>query len=496
VIKQFLPLQQGTGNRERASALFRQEALRLQELGHHAQMPALLGALEQAEQQYLVQTFIDGPNLAQALADEGAWSEAQILQLLDELLPILEFTHAHQVIHRDSKPANIIRQTADQTLFLVDLGAAKYATGTALAQTGTVIGSAEYTAPEQARGKAVFVSDIYSLGVTCIHLLTEMSPFDLFDNANGRWVWRTYLKEPLTNLQLGRILDKILQAATNQRYQSIQALQLDLAALHSPEQRFLRSLPSEQASVDQLSRAAQSEAAVQARHPVPQRRVEPSGAVRSSQSAASERSLTGIQTVGLIGLLALALIPYTVWALWGERPASQFSTAKPSPPAALVPPRSRGTLPNLRPQFTQLVSPVRTLRVDRGLTSLALSPKGSFLASGSLGAIHLWQLGDRNWNRTLLTPEVWIGAVAISPDGRILVSTTDKGEIQLRDLPSGNLLRSLNDLTKAIAISPDGQTLASGSSGPDTVYQVMASSQRYFKPDATGASRDCFSGCL
>jgi serine/threonine protein kinase len=58
---------------------------------------------------------------------------------------------------------------------------AKFATGTALLKTGTTIGSPEYVAPEQARGKAVFASNLYSLGVTCVHMLTQLSPFDLFD---------------------------------------------------------------------------------------------------------------------------------------------------------------------------------------------------------------------------------------------------------------------------------------------------------------------------
>ena len=91
VVKQFWPQQQGTNNLAHASALFRQEALRLQALGQHAQIPTLLDYLEKGGQQYLVQTFIDGPNLAQALTENGAFSEAQILTLLDELLPVLAF---------------------------------------------------------------------------------------------------------------------------------------------------------------------------------------------------------------------------------------------------------------------------------------------------------------------------------------------------------------------------------------------------------------------
>jgi serine/threonine protein kinase len=227
VIKQFFPQALGTDSRDKAAELFRQEALRLKELGSHAQIPNLLEFLEQEGQQYLIQEFIDGRNLEQELAEQGRFSAAQIRQLLNDLLPVLQFIHDRQVIHRDIKPANIIRRSADQKLVLVDLGAAKYATGTALAKTGTVIGSAEFTAPEQTRGKAVFASDLYSLGATCIHLLTQLSPFDLFDSSDDRWVWRDYLSHPVSQ-SLGQILDKMLQSGTKRRYQSAEQVLQDL----------------------------------------------------------------------------------------------------------------------------------------------------------------------------------------------------------------------------------------------------------------------------
>ncbi|NJL22199.1 MAG: serine/threonine protein kinase [Leptolyngbyaceae cyanobacterium SM1_3_5] len=218
VIKQFFPAAKGN---PKAAELFRQEALRLKQLGHHPQIPNLLDYLEQDGQQYLIQEFIDGQNLEQELSDRGAFSELEIRQLLLDLLPVLQFMHNHKVIHRDIKPANIIRRDADNKLVLVDMGAAKYATGTAIAKTGTVIGSAEYTAPEQTRGKAVFASDIYSLGATCIHLLTQMSPFDLFDGSDDRWIWRYYLDQPVSN-SIASVLDRMLESATKRRYRSAQ----------------------------------------------------------------------------------------------------------------------------------------------------------------------------------------------------------------------------------------------------------------------------------
>jgi serine/threonine protein kinase len=218
VIKQFYPQAQGTSSIQKATELFELEAVRLEQLGKHPQIPDLLAYFSQDGQQYLVQEFIDGENLAQALKSEGYFSETQIRDLLNNLLPVLEFIHSRQVIHRDIKPENIIQRPNGQ-MVLVDFGAAKYATQAPLAVTGTVIGTAGYAAPEQVNGKAIYPSDIYSLGVTCLYLLTQVEPFDLFDDSEFEWAWREYLPQSVSS-ELGQILDKMIQPAIKKRYQS------------------------------------------------------------------------------------------------------------------------------------------------------------------------------------------------------------------------------------------------------------------------------------
>ncbi|MCC3497644.1 MAG: serine/threonine protein kinase [Microcoleus sp. PH2017_15_JOR_U_A] len=237
VIKQFFP--QNTAA-EKAAQLFHQEAAQLETLGKHPQIPELIAHFEQEGRQYLVQEFIDGKNLAQELEQKGAFTETQIRQILNDLLPVIHFVHKSKVIHRDIKPENIIRRRLSpaplpalensyqpspfqKDIVLVDFGAAKKVTATGLPQTGTIIGSAAYTAPEQLMGKAVFASDIYSLGVTCIHLLTHIPPFDLFEGAEDSWAWRNYLKSAVSD-DFGRILDTMLQSATNRRYNSASAV--------------------------------------------------------------------------------------------------------------------------------------------------------------------------------------------------------------------------------------------------------------------------------
>ncbi|MBE9007726.1 serine/threonine protein kinase [Fortiea sp. LEGE XX443] len=232
VIKQFYPQAQGTNTVKKAVELFNQEAVQLDELGKHPQIPELLAYFTQDDRQYLVQEFINGLNLAQELSQNGTFSETQIYELLNDLLSVLKFCHERQVIHRDIKPENIILREQDRKLVLVDFGAAKSAIGSDLNRTGTSIGSPEYVAPEQIRGKAMFASDIYSLGATCINLLTGRSPFDSYDTNHDTWVWQQYLKAPVSN-HLNRVLNKMLESIPARRYQTVDEVQQDLNQ-HSP----------------------------------------------------------------------------------------------------------------------------------------------------------------------------------------------------------------------------------------------------------------------
>ena len=229
VIKQFFPQGQGTGGLQKAAELFAEEAKRLDELGKHPQIPELLAYfIHEDQRQYLVQEYIAGQNLEQELKSQGNFNQDKIRALLLDLLPVLDFIHQRQVIHRDIKPENIIRRVQDNKLVLVDFGAAKAITPVNRSVTGTMIGSAEYVAPEQMNGKAVNASDLYSLGVTCLYLLTGISPFDLFDVGEHEWVWRDYLVNNSVSDDLGNILDKLVIFGTKRRYQEVKDVLGDL----------------------------------------------------------------------------------------------------------------------------------------------------------------------------------------------------------------------------------------------------------------------------
>jgi serine/threonine protein kinase len=253
VIKQFSFHGQSAESTSNALRLFRQEAQRLDRLGQHPQIPQLLAYFQDSGQSYLVQEYIEGMTLKEEIQKKGTFGENQIWQLLRELLPVLKFVHQHQIIHRDLKPANIMRRTTEPfnyiktegqkkqkytgktgEIVLIDFGVAKLLTGSAIFQTGTIIGSAEYMAPEQTRGKVLPASDLFSLGVTCIYLLTDVAPWDMYDLANDRWAWRDFLPSgKSTSERLGRILDKLLAHSTSDRYQSAEQV---LQAMKPPKQ--------------------------------------------------------------------------------------------------------------------------------------------------------------------------------------------------------------------------------------------------------------------
>lgn len=252
VIKQFLPQFQDPDLMKKAIALFESEAAQLKALGSHPQIPELIAYFEEDGCLYLVQELIEGKNLYIELQSNGIFSEADIYELLVNILPVLQFIHDRQVIHRDIKPDNIIRiirrtltspeldqkerisnyqspitNSPESKFALVDFGAAKAITTDTANHTGTLIGSAEYIAPEQARGKAIPQSDLYSLGVTCIYLLTGISPFDLYDDESDRWIWQEKLQTSISN-HLAGILKRLLERAISNRYSSATEVLRDL----------------------------------------------------------------------------------------------------------------------------------------------------------------------------------------------------------------------------------------------------------------------------
>ncbi len=222
VIKQCLPQQSGSAALKKVTELFEQEAVRLNDLGKHPHIPDLLAFFPQEGRLYLIQEFIEGQNLLIELRQKGTFSESEVKKVLIELLHILKFVHDHKVIHRDIKPENIIKSSQTGALFLIDFGVSKEIGSNIFSKLGTITGTPGYAPPEQFRGMVFPNSDLYSLGVTCIRLLTgylqRMDGTDpLFNSMNMQWVWKKYIS---VSHELETVLDKMLQDLPMNRFQS------------------------------------------------------------------------------------------------------------------------------------------------------------------------------------------------------------------------------------------------------------------------------------
>jgi serine/threonine-protein kinase len=167
VIKQLCPKFSEPAALEIARKRFEREAKTLGKLGSHSQIPMLLNYFVANGEFYLVQEYVHGATLARLVRRHGCIPEAAAKRFLLEMLPLLQYIHDQQVIHRDIKPQNIIRCKEDGRLVLIDFGAVKeeivQASDTSMKMPTTqFIGTVGFAPPEQITLRPVFGSDIYA----------------------------------------------------------------------------------------------------------------------------------------------------------------------------------------------------------------------------------------------------------------------------------------------------------------------------------------------
>lgn len=216
---------------------FRREAEILEVLGdNHYQIPTLfayfgltapafLGSRatdaqrnESEEFIYLVQEYVQGFDLDKELRRKGKMTEAEVVEIMQQVLPVLQFVHNHGAIHRDIKPSNMMRDRNGR-IYLIDFGAVKQVTtGVPLKSNSLVFGTLGFAPPEQIAGKQVYPStDLYSFAVTILCLLTGQPPEALLDASGDSWNWRPFVQ---VSDRLGYILDKMLEFIPGRRFQS------------------------------------------------------------------------------------------------------------------------------------------------------------------------------------------------------------------------------------------------------------------------------------
>jgi eukaryotic-like serine/threonine-protein kinase len=154
---------------------FEREANILATLSHPS-IPKIFDYFSHDERSYLVLEFVNGKDLGDLLSDsDGPLMEEQVISWAIELCDVLNYLHNHKpepIIFRDMKPSNVM-VNQEGHIVLVDFGIAKMFR---VGQKGTMIGTEGYSPPEQYRGEASPMADVYALGATLHHLLTKRDP--------------------------------------------------------------------------------------------------------------------------------------------------------------------------------------------------------------------------------------------------------------------------------------------------------------------------------
>jgi serine/threonine protein kinase len=233
VIKQLKPIANDPLVYHLVKERFQREAAVLEKLGEeHRQIPRLYAQFNENGLFYLVQEWIDGLTLAEKVFQEGLFDEATAREVLVKVLVVLDFVHAQGIIHRDIKPDNIILRHRDRQPILIDYGSVKETVGTVINQQGQtttsiVIGTPGFMPTEQAAGRPVFASDIYSLAMTIIYALTGKIPRELpTDLETGRVMWQGYTQN--LSPEFIAILDKATQVYSRDRYVNAREMLDDL----------------------------------------------------------------------------------------------------------------------------------------------------------------------------------------------------------------------------------------------------------------------------
>ncbi len=232
----------------KAQEFFKQEAALLYQL-QHLQIPRFWATFEERDRLFLVQDFIPGHTyetlLNERLAQKQTFTEAEVWRFLLQVLPVLGYLHGQGVIHQDISPDNIILRETDLLPVLIDFGVVKqFASRLQDDRTGLVakVGKTGYAPVEQLSGGQAFPSsDLYSLAVTALVLLTGRPAQELLPDGRVNWSWRNWVN---ISDGLAEVLGKMLSYQPVDRYQSSVEVFQALQSLSIPMDRVVPSQPT------------------------------------------------------------------------------------------------------------------------------------------------------------------------------------------------------------------------------------------------------------
>ena len=214
---------------------------------NHPNIVTILTAEKQENIFFIVMEFVPGETLEAIITRDAPLDVARALDYTCQIANAVDHAHKHGVLHRDLRPSNVL-VTGNGMLKVADFGTSRFLE--IAAHGTTVIGSPPYMAPEQFHGKAVFASDIYSLGVTMYQMLTGTlpyatpSPADLDRLMAGDLVVAPCLRNTKIPKALSDIVMKAMAPVIHDRYQRAHELLDDVLAARSTPRRVARPAPA------------------------------------------------------------------------------------------------------------------------------------------------------------------------------------------------------------------------------------------------------------
>jgi serine/threonine protein kinase len=214
---------------------FKREARSVAQL-QHANIVTVIDRGEEDGRQFIVFEYIEGENLKEHVVRKGRLDVREALEIADEVARGLAFAHGQGLIHRDVKPQNVLLN-GDGRAKVTDFGIARTLDVDGMTQTGTILGTSNYIAPEQASGQPVDAhSDVYALGAVLYELLAGEVPFP---GESFVAVAMKHMHEPAPNLldvrrdvplRVAAAVDRALEKDPEQRFPTMDAFAAELEA--------------------------------------------------------------------------------------------------------------------------------------------------------------------------------------------------------------------------------------------------------------------------
>ena len=207
---------------------------------NHPNVVTIVTAEKQQNVFFIVMEFVPGETLEAIIARDGALDLPQALDYTCQICNAVDHAHRHGVLHRDLRPSNVM-VTDNGMVKVADFGTSRFLE--IAAHGTTVIGSPQYMSPEQFQGKAVFASDIYSVGVTMFQMLTGTMPYDTPTPADlerltrGELLTSPRLRNPKIPKAISSVVMKAMAPDIPSRYQRASDLLDDLLAIRATAPR-------------------------------------------------------------------------------------------------------------------------------------------------------------------------------------------------------------------------------------------------------------------